>query len=91
MRISQVDAFASKPFSGNPAAVCVLPEPRPDGWMQDLARQMNLSETAFLRARPADGFDRRWFTPEHRLWAWTKILLQGLLIVALGRTGRSST
>ena len=63
MRISQVDAFASKPFSGNPAAVCVLPEPRPDGWMQDVAREMNLSETAFLRPRPADGFDLRWFTP----------------------------
>jgi PhzF family phenazine biosynthesis protein len=60
--IFQVDAFTSKPFAGNPAAVCLLSEPRDDGWMQNVAREMNLSETAFL-CRRADGFDLRWFTP----------------------------
>jgi PhzF family phenazine biosynthesis protein len=60
--IVQVDAFTSAPFSGNPAAVCVLNEPRDEVWMQHVAREMNLAETAFLRARP-DGFDLRWFTP----------------------------
>jgi len=60
--IVQVDAFTSMPFSGNPAAVCVLPEERDASWMQKVAREMNLSETAFLRLRP-DGFSLRWFTP----------------------------
>src|SRR5947208_12441884 len=60
--IYQVDAFTSKPFAGNPAAVCLLPEPRGEAWMQDVAREMNLSETAFLH--PEDGGYRlRWFTP----------------------------
>jgi PhzF family phenazine biosynthesis protein len=58
----QVDAFTDKPFAGNPAAVCLLPEARDEAWMQALAGEMNLSETAFLVARP-DGFDLRWFTP----------------------------
>jgi PhzF family phenazine biosynthesis protein len=60
--IVQVDAFTSTPFAGNPAAVCVLEEPRDAAWMQLVAREMNLAETAFLRIR-ADGFDLRWFTP----------------------------
>ena len=60
--IVQVDAFSATPFAGNPAAVCLLPEPRDDRWMQDVAREMNLSETAFL-LRQADGFNLRWFTP----------------------------
>jgi len=60
--IVQVDAFTSEPFLGNPAAVCVLPEDRDPSWMQKIAREMNLSETAFLRQRP-DGFGLRWFTP----------------------------
>ena len=60
--IVQVDAFTSKPFSGNPAAVCVLPGERSAAWMQDVAREMNLSETAFLLPRE-DGFGLRWFTP----------------------------
>ncbi len=62
MRITQVDAFTDKPFAGNPAAVCVLPGARGERWMQDVAREMNLSETAFLVPQ-ADGFDLRWFTP----------------------------
>lgn len=58
----QVDAFADRPFAGNPAAVCLLPEPRDAGWMQDVAREMNLSETAFLHAQDG-GWGLRWFTP----------------------------
>jgi len=61
-RITQVDAFTDSPFTGNPAAVCILPEPVADYWMQDVAREMNLSETAFLLAHE-DGYDLRWFTP----------------------------
>ena len=63
--ITQVDAFTSRPFEGNPAAVCILPAPRETAWMQHVAREMNLSETAFLvRRQPAvEGFDLRWFTP----------------------------
>lgn len=60
--ITQVDAFTSVPFAGNPAAVCVLPVSQPDEWLQNVAQEMNLSETAFLVKR-ADGFDLRWFTP----------------------------
>jgi len=61
-RIVQVDAFTNKAFAGNPAAVCVLPQPAPDEWMRNVAREMNLSETAFLT--PHDGGYRlRWFTP----------------------------
>ena len=60
--IVQVDAFTATPFAGNPAAVCVLAEPRDERWMQDVAREMNLSETAFL-LRQDGGFNLRWFTP----------------------------
>jgi PhzF family phenazine biosynthesis protein len=62
-RIVQVDAFTSRPFAGNPAAVCVLTAPREDSWMRDVAREMNLSETAFLYPVES-GFSLRWFTPE---------------------------
>ena len=64
VRLSHVDAFADAPFTGNPAAVCLLPAPRDEAWMQHVAAEMNLSETAFLTARPGDGFDLRWFTPQ---------------------------
>ena len=60
--ITVVDAFTSKPFAGNPAAVCLLPGPADEGWMQAVACEMNLSETSFL-VRRADGFALRWFTP----------------------------
>jgi PhzF family phenazine biosynthesis protein len=60
----QVDAFTTEPFQGNPAAVCLLPAPRDARWMQQVAREMNLSETAFLvRRADGSGFDLRWFTP----------------------------
>ncbi len=60
--IIQVDAFTDRPFSGNPAAVCLLSSPADPTWMQDVAREMNLAETAFLVPRN-DGYDLRWFTP----------------------------
>src|SRR5262249_52828500 len=61
----QVDAFSDAPFRGNPAAVCLLPAQgaRDDAWMADVAREMNLSETAFLARRPDGAYDLRWFTP----------------------------
>lgn len=62
MRIVTVDAFTNTPFAGNPAAVCVLQAPRPDEWMRNIAREMNLSETAFLVPRDGE-FDLRWLTP----------------------------
>jgi PhzF family phenazine biosynthesis protein len=62
IRIVQVDAFTNRPFAGNPAAVCVLSEPRPEQWMRDVAREMNLSETAFLFPQNG-GYNLRWLTP----------------------------
>jgi PhzF family phenazine biosynthesis protein len=63
MRIYQVDSFAEKPFEGNPAGVCVLPGPADEKWMQNVAMEMNLAETAFLYAANG-GYNLRWFTPE---------------------------
>jgi len=62
LKIVQVDAFTDRPFRGNPAAVCVLTAPRDERWMQDVAREMNLAETAFLHAEN-EGYRLRWFTP----------------------------
>src|SRR6185312_3942481 len=62
IRIVTVDAFTSAAFGGNPAAVCVLPAPRAEAWLRNVAREMNLSETAFLTARDGE-FDLRWLTP----------------------------
>lgn len=60
--IYQVDAFSSEVFSGNPAAVCLLDEWLDDRWLQSIAAENNLSETAFL-VQTGNGFDLRWFTP----------------------------
>jgi len=63
MKLLVIDAFTDKPFAGNPAAVCLLDDhTRDDRWMQDLAAEMNLSETAFVQPHD-DGFQLRWFTP----------------------------
>ena len=62
MKIYQVDAFTEKPFKGNPAAVCIFEEHADETWMQNVAKEMNLSETAFL-IRYKDGYNLRWFTP----------------------------
>lgn len=62
MKIYQVDAFTEKPFKGNPAAVCILEENPTEKWMQDVASEMNLAETAFL-VPMNQGYSLRWFTP----------------------------
>lgn len=62
--IYTVDAFTQQPFGGNPAAVCLLDEPRDAGWMQQVAAEMNLSETAFLQQTGPGEWDLRWFTPK---------------------------
>ncbi len=75
LNLYQVDAFTDRPFAGNPAAVCLLPGARDPRWLQDVAREMNLAETAFLYpaapvppggAKPgfeAGDWHLRWFTP----------------------------
>src|SRR5262245_32377855 len=60
--ITVVDAFTDEPFAGNPAAVCILERPADETWMRNVAREMNLSETAFLHPE-ADGYRLRWLTP----------------------------
>jgi PhzF family phenazine biosynthesis protein len=62
LRITQVDSFTNRPFAGNPAGVCILPKAADPAWMLNIAREMNLAETAFL-VRQKDGYDLRWFTP----------------------------
>jgi PhzF family phenazine biosynthesis protein len=62
IRLFLVDAFAERPFAGNPAAVCLLDAWPADGWLQSVAAEMNQSETAFLVSR-ASSFELRWFTP----------------------------
>jgi predicted PhzF superfamily epimerase YddE/YHI9 len=80
--ISVVDAFSDAPFRGNPAGVCLAPEQADPAWMQAVAAEINLAETAFLFPRTRGDFDLRWFTPlvevdlcghatlasAHRLW-----------------------
>ncbi|MFE7777005.1 PhzF family phenazine biosynthesis protein [Streptomyces sp. NPDC057445] len=68
MRIRIVDAFTDRPFAGNPAGVLLLDTPAfpDDSWLQDVAREVNLSETAFAHRLPGDGdadWALRWFTP----------------------------
>jgi PhzF family phenazine biosynthesis protein len=60
--VAQVDAFTAEPFRGNPAAVCILSDEATESWMQAIAAEMNLSETAFLREQE-DGYSIRYFTP----------------------------
>jgi PhzF family phenazine biosynthesis protein len=62
VKIVQVDAFTSTPFAGNPAAVCVLASAPNEAWMRNVAREMNLSETAFLHPENG-GYRLRWLTP----------------------------
>ncbi len=86
IQLHVVDAFTDRPFSGNPAAVCVLNEDRPDKWLQNVAAEMNLSETAYIRTIDG-GFSLRWFTPKievqlcgHATLASAKVLWEkGLL------------
>lgn len=66
IRCWQVDAFTNRPFAGNPAAVCWLEHAADPAWMQAVAAEMNLSETAFVSRLP-DGLELRWFTPTHEV------------------------
>lgn len=62
LTLAQVDAFTDRAFAGNPAGICILDGSVADSWMQNLAAEMNLAETAFLR-KTAEGFNLRWMTP----------------------------
>lgn len=85
--IYQVDSFTDQPFAGNPAGVCILSEAAEEEWMQFVAREMNLSETAFLHGQK-DEYQLRWFTPA------TEVDLCGHATLAsahiLWETGQSS-
>ena len=61
--VFQIDAFAERPFTGNPAAVVILAATRQSHWMQSVAAEMNLAETAFVRELSSNRFELRWFTP----------------------------
>lgn len=63
----QIDAFTSKVFGGNPAAVCPLDAWLADEVMQSIALENNLSETAFFKPRGDGDYDLRWFTPVHEM------------------------
>ena len=62
-----VDAFADRPFAGNPAGVCIMPRAVPDSWMQDVAREVGASETAFVIASGSASAQLRWFTPANEV------------------------
>jgi PhzF family phenazine biosynthesis protein len=64
-KIFQVDAFTAEPYKGNSAGVCILPDEKDEKWMQTVAREMNVAETAFLllRGGEQDAYNLRWFTP----------------------------
>lgn len=64
MRIFQVDSFTDTPFKGNPAAVCILEQDYDDLILLNIAMEMNLSETAFLKQISENEYNLRWFTPE---------------------------
>jgi len=96
VRAFKVDSFTAEPFAGNPAGVCLLDQARDERWMQSVAREMNLSETAFL-LREGDGFRLRWFTPVaevalcgHATLATAHVLWQEG-IIAPGETARFQT
>ena len=84
-----VDAFTDRPFGGNPAAVCPLEAWPDDAWLQSVAAEMNLAETAFVVKRLDGSFDLRWFTPE------VEVELCGHATLAtahaLWQTGRANT
>ena len=67
LRMYQVDAFADRPFTGNPAAVLLVEDWLPDELMLAVAQENNLAETAFARPRPDRAWDLRWFAPAHEV------------------------
>src|SRR5437773_1189295 len=78
-KIYTVDAFTEEPFRGNPAGVCILPAPREEQWMQKVAREMSLSETAFLYPKE-NGFALRCLQPDFR--AIAQIPVRGIIVTA---------
>jgi PhzF family phenazine biosynthesis protein len=95
-KIFKVDSFAAEPFTGNPAGVCISAGPRDEAWMQGIAREMNLAETAFLHSS-RDGFNLRWFTPAvevklcgHATLASAHILWEAGILAA-GKEARFAT
>ncbi len=68
MKLFQVDAFTTEPFTGNPAGVCILSETIPESDMLKIAKELNLPETAFLHKNDG-GYNLRWFTlnPKQKL------------------------
>jgi PhzF family phenazine biosynthesis protein len=95
-RIVQVDAFTNQAFAGNPAGVCILPKAPSDAWMQNVAREMNVAETAFLVPND-DSYHLRWFTPAvevklcgHATLASAHVLWQDAYL-AVGKQARFST
>ncbi|XP_061491152.1 phenazine biosynthesis-like domain-containing protein [Rhineura floridana] len=93
-----VDAFTNQPFSGNPAAVCLLEEELEEGWHQKIATEMNLSETAFIRKlHPTDDFARsscfglRWFTPTNEVPLCGHATLASAALLFQKKKNRNST
>jgi len=88
----EVDAFASKLFQGNPAGVCPLNRWLDDAWLQNIAAENNLAETAFFIPR-GDDYDLRWFTPtlEMDLCGHATLASAFILFSELGRKGDSVT
>ncbi|WP_338555513.1 PhzF family phenazine biosynthesis protein [Paenibacillus sp. KS-LC4] len=80
-----VDAFTDKAFGGNPAAICLLEALSDEGWMQKVAGEMNLSETAFVAPREG-GYELRWFTPTEEVDLCGHATLAAAFV--LWRTGR---
>jgi len=97
VRLFQIDAFTDAPFAGNPAAVCLLDGAKVDDtWMQRVAAEMNLSETAFVDRRD-DDWSLRWFTPTveialcgHATLATAHVMLEEGILTA-GGTARFHT
>lgn len=87
--ITVVDSFTNRPFAGNPAGVCLLEAPAPEAWMQAVAAEVNLSETAFLVPRADGDHDLRWFTPTVEVDLCGHATLAGAHV--LGGSGRFHT
>lgn len=92
INIQTVDAFTDKPFSGNPAGVCVMEEFLDEKLMQKIAFEMNLSETAFLEKRDDGSYNLRWFTPEAEVdLCGHATLASSHIIWETGKEDKSST
>jgi PhzF family phenazine biosynthesis protein len=92
VRLFQVDAFTDRPFAGNPAAVCLLDAPADEAWMQSVAAETNLPETAFVTPPGADGTrGLRWFTPtvEVDLCGHATLATAHVLVTEAGVTAES--